>query len=272
MQNVLIIVQIAVVRIISAVNYALEPTLEDIREEIVAMKNDINILRESQCYYTCGSTGGWRRAVYLDMTDPKTDCPSAWKPKGLSNRTCGRTSGESNSCDSAFFPVSGGPYSQVCGRIRAYQVGVPDSFRNGRAAIDDAYFSGMAVMHGNPRQHIWTFASGAWENGTSFRASNCPCDAASGLSVPSFVRQDYFCESGYISPGYWDELSALKIHSDPLWDGKGCHPSSTCCSLHNPPYFTKTLNETSTDDLELRLCLNDVLDDILVELVELYIK
>ena len=35
--------------------------------------------------------------TYMDMTDPKKDCPSGWQPKGLSNRTCGRISGESNS-------------------------------------------------------------------------------------------------------------------------------------------------------------------------------
>ena len=36
-------------------------------------------------------------STYMDMTDPKKDCPSGWQPNGLSNRTCGRISGESNS-------------------------------------------------------------------------------------------------------------------------------------------------------------------------------
>ena len=35
------------------------------------------------------------------------------------------------SCDSAIFPVSGGQYGPVCGRIRAYQWGLQDAF-NGR--------------------------------------------------------------------------------------------------------------------------------------------
>ena len=26
--------------------------------------------------YTCGGTGGWRRVVYLDMTEPNTNCPA----------------------------------------------------------------------------------------------------------------------------------------------------------------------------------------------------
>ena len=39
-------------------------------------------------------------------------------------------------------------------------------------------------------------------------------------------------------------------------------------------YFTKTLNQTTTDDLELRMCLWDSgnSDNIAVELVELYVK
>ena len=39
--------------------------------------------------HTCGGTGGWRRAVYLDMTDLNTDCPSGWRETGYSKRTCG---------------------------------------------------------------------------------------------------------------------------------------------------------------------------------------
>ena len=60
---------------------------------------------------------------------------------------------DNNTCDSVFFPVSGGPYSQVCGRIRAYQYGVPDAFLGynfRQTTIDSAYVSGVAVMHGSP--------------------------------------------------------------------------------------------------------------------------
>ena len=76
----------------------------------------------------CGGTWGWRRAVYLDMTDPNTNCPSGWNMTGYSKRTCSRANSSCLSCDSVFFPVSGGPYNQVCGRIRAYQYGAPDAF------------------------------------------------------------------------------------------------------------------------------------------------
>ena len=224
----------------------------------------------------CGGTWGWRCAVYLDMTDPNTNCPSGWNMTGYSKRTCGRASSSSLSCDSVFFPVSGGPYRQVCGRIRAYQYGLPDGFwgydYGGHTTIDSAYVDGVAVMYGSPRQHIWTFANGAWENDTTHRIYNCPCDTTGVISIPPFVGEDYFCESGYVRGS---GIPFDRFHSnDLLWDGRDCHSTSTCCSLHNPPYFTKTLNQTTTDDLELRMCLRDSAknDNIAVELVELYVK
>ena len=236
------------------------------------------------CYDTivlkCGGTGGWRPAVYLDMANLNYNCPSGWNMTGYSKRTCGRATDGYNTCDSVFFPVSGGPYSQVCGRIRAFQYGLPDAFysynREGQTTIDNAYVSGVAVMYGSPRQHIWTFANGAWEN-YPWSFSSCPCGNPRSI-VPPFVGEDYFCESGYVYPGsHIDELAYTFHSNDTLWDGRDCDLNSTCCSLHNPPYFTKTLNQTTTDDLELRICLFNHLnepsyDNIAVELVELYVK
>ena len=51
--------------------------------------------------------------------------------------------------------------------------------------------------------------------------------------------------------------------------------ASTCCSLNSPPFFTKSLRQTTTGDLELRIFgfwyLKDI-ENILVELVELYVE
>ena len=228
----------------------------------------------------CGGTWGWRRAVYLDMTDPNTNCPSGWNMTGYSKRTCGRNSTGWRTCDTVFFPVSGGPYSQVCGRIRAYQYGLPYAFLGynlgGQTTIDSVYFAGVAVMHGSPRQHIWTFAAEPWENGTQPTATyHCPCDMSGIIPIPPFVGEDYFCESGYVHPGYRNNTEWYTLHSnDTLWDGEDCHSTSTCCSFHNPPYFTKILNQTTSDDLELRMCsfypINT--ENMAVELVELYVK
>ena len=212
---------------------------------------------------------------YLDMTDPNTNCPSGWNMTGYSKRTCGRVTDGFNTCDSVLFPVSGAPYTKVCGRIRAYQKGVPDAFRGESNSIDSAYISGVAVTHGSPRQHIWSFVVGAWENDTIHQPYNCPCDPTGGIFIPSFVGEDFFCESGYVRPGYYSSAEVHRLHSsDILWDRRDCHSTSTCCSFNNPPYFTKTLKQATTDDLELRMCLHDLIvwDDIAVELIKLYVK
>ena len=225
--------------------------------------------------YTCGGTGGWRRVVYLDMTDSSTTCPSGWQLTGYSKRTCGRASDRSNTCDSVTFPVSGGEYSRVCGRIKAYQRGTTAAFYNyhngGVTTIDGAYVSGISLTHNNPRQHIWTFAAGLSEGNPTW-PHVCPCDASLTIHVPIFVGEDYFCETGLHEP--WDSSRHITLHNDTLWDGENCLSSSTCCSLHNPPYFVKQLPTPTTDDIEARICLryNSRDDNIAVELVELYVQ
>ena len=179
---------------------------QTLTEEII--NNRDSIYDTSELKY--GGTWGWRRAVYLDMTDPNTNCPSGWQLTGYSKRTCGRANSSDLSCDSVFFPVSGGPYSQVCGRIRAYQWGGPDAFwgynNGGQTTIDSVYVSGVAVMYGSPQQHIWTFANGAWENGTTMSDDN--------NMIPPFVGEDYFCESGYVRPQYYSYALAYTFHSN----------------------------------------------------------
>ena len=223
--------------------------------------------------YTCGGTGGWRRVVYLNMTDHHTTCPSGWQLTGYSKRTCGRISTGGNICDSAILPVCGGQYNRICGRITAYQWGQPDAFYNRGRSIDQAYACGVSVTHGTPRNHIWTFAAGTSENDTIFDINYaCPCDGGSYNIVPQFVANDYFCESGINGP--YPHGQSIFHPNDPLWDGEDCLPSSTCCSLHNPPYFVKQLPTSTTDDIEARICVDDGISraNIAVELVELYVQ
>ena len=70
---------------------------------------------------------------------------------------------------------------------------------------------------------------------------------------------------------WWD----YKYYSDdPLWDGKGCGPTSTCCSFNNPPWFCKQLPQSTNADLEMRLCGAGYPEsqNTLIELIEIYIK
>lgn len=224
-------------------------------------------------YTRCGSLG-WRRVVYLNMTDPHTQyCPSGWTRRSrTSTITCERpVSNDRNKCYPVTFPVRGGNYTTVCGRIIAYQSGLVRAFRayddEAVTTINDAYVDGVSITHGNPRQHIWTFAAGYTEN---HPVSNyvCPCDATINIDIPEFVGGDYFCESG------WN--SGANVHffkNDPLWDGKGClPPRSTCCSFNDPPYFTKQLPSPTADDLEVRICQYDRYIDTPIEFIELYVQ
>ena len=227
--------------------------------------------------YSCGGTGGWRHVVYLDMTDPNTTCPSGWDMTGYSKRTCGRNNTGYYTCSSATFPVSGGEYSRVCGRIKAYQWGSTVAFYSYHwrqvTTIDGAYACGVSVTHGTPRNHIWTFVAGVSEDDPTW-SEVCPCDATRTIRIPPFVGNDSFCESGVNEP--WSSGGPRYIlHSnDTLWDGEDCLPSSTCCSQQNPPYFTKQLSTPTTDDIEARICLYASLQhaNLAVELVELYVQ
>ena len=208
---------------------------------------------------SCGGEG-WRHVVYLDMTDPNTTCPSGWRYNpGYPRRTCGKVSTSRLTCDSVFFPVTGGAYTRVCGRIKGYQNSRTDAFEvyhNGDATtIEEPYVSGVSLTHGSPRQHIWTFAASATSSQTNIEA--CPCNSTTHRTTPPFVGGDYFCESG-VNSG----LTYGFHPDDPLWDGDSCAVSSTCCPFNNPPYFNKQLpNPTTTDDLEVRLCWWDREDE-----------
>ena len=211
----------------------------------------------------CNSTGGWARIAYLNTTDTSQQCPSAWRLITTPRRTCGRST-DAASCDSAIFPSNGIQYSNICGRVIGYQDQSPDGFRN-NIDIDSHYLDGVSITHGIPgsRQHIWSFAG-------SYFNTICPC--VGGPRPPSFVGQDYFCETGNDNNADW---AGMFFSDDPLWDGQDCGTSNTCeCTLNNPPWFCKQLPQATTDDIEVRICGNQDLsdEDTPVELIELYVR
>ena len=202
--------------------------------------------------YTCGGTSGWRRVVFLNMTDPSHNCPSGWEETGYSKRTCGRATESAGTCDSATFQTGGLEYSRVCGRAVAYQFGSLSAFHRSSQTIESHYVNGLSLTHGShgSRQHIWTFAGGVAEAETHYPLHQCPCDGGTS-PVPGFLGNDYFCESGINGPWVWQYI----IHpDDQLWDGRDCLPSSSCCSLNNPPYFIKEIGVNTNDDIEGRIC------------------
>ena len=251
-----------------------EAQREMLRNEITEVER--RLLRESALpllHYSCGGSTGWRRVAYLNMSDPSQQCPSAWREITSPHRVCGRRS-TSGSCDGVSYTTGSEQYSQVCGRIIGYQIGTVDAFMPGPdVSIETYYVEGVSVTHGSPRQHIWTFAAGLDEESV-YPDSTCPCVAGStaGNRIPSYVGQNYFCETGV---HYWGgTYYVFYPNGDPLWDGQGCGPTSSCCTFNSPPWFNVVLSSLTTDDIEVRICDRGDWrnEDSPIQLIELYVK
>ena len=215
---------------------------------------------------SCGGSG-WRRVAYLNMSNPSQQCPFPWRLITTPHRTCGKPS---SGCYGVTYPTGGTQYNQVCGRIIGYQSGHTDSFNGAGYSINSFYVEGISVTHGSPRQHIWTFAAGIDEQ---IGSNRCPCitgNSAVQRNIPSFVGQNYFCESGLTRyPGL---NGPFYSNGDPLWDGQGCGPTSSCCTFNSPPWFNVQLPSPTTDNMEVRICSTVSGEDTPIQLMELYVK
>ena len=231
-----------------------------------------SIVPDLQSYtFVCGGSTGWKRVVYLNMSDPTQQCPSVWQEITTPHRVCGRRS-TSASCEGLTYATGSEQYDQVCGRIIGYQIGHTDAFLNALSrSVDTYYLDGVSMTHGSPRQHIWSFANGLSEVNTN-PMSTCPCVAGSSSNyIPSFVGRNYFCESGITSN---HSMGVFYPNGDPLWDGQGCGPTSSCCTFNSPPWFNIRLSSPTTDDIEVRICGNEGIanEDTPIQLIELYVK
>ena len=230
---------------------------------------------------------GWRRVAFLNMSDPNQQCPDELAETSYSIRTCGRN-GHTTSCWSVVYTTGSSSYSQVCGRAIAYQYGKNIAFNpsisDSRLTLEDKYLDGLSITHGVPgsRQHIWSFAVAYFEgSGGNGVNSHCPCDSGyRNVYPPSFIRNDYFCESGATySTRSRRPSTNLFYPDDPLWDGKDCIQGDTrvdytCCDYNRPPWFIKSLTNPTTNDIELRLCSLDNSDysNVALQLLEIYVQ
>ena len=215
----------------------------------------------------CDGEGGWIRVAQLNMSEPGATCPPGLTLQNYNNidhSLCGRSS---SGCASTFFSTYGLNYTKVCGKVRGYQFGHIDAFSTGTNNIDLTYVEGVSITYSsNPRQHIWTYAAG--EDDFKAATDGCPCNTGSSVVVPTFVGNDYYCESG---PGD----SGILYVEDILWDGQQCHEiESTCCTTPNMPWFVKTLKEETNDDIELRVCAGDspTGEETPLDIIEIFIK
>ena len=187
---------------------------------------------------------------------------------------CGRLSHSlSNSvpCDSVYYPSQGVEYSHICGRAVGYahSGGYTCAFywsRNSHS-INNLYVSGVTITRGPPnsRAHVWTYASGY--KYAEFNACNCPC-APGGTASPSFVGNNYFCESAtkYRSQFQW-------YTNYTMWQGN-CYEGSNCCPDDGRPWFNVALGSATTQDIEVRWCGRpqaNRIDNIATESLEIFV-
>ena len=249
---------------------------EEIKSKWPSSPSDYYIIADSHgharhvyCYMEelCNSGGGWMRVAYLNMTDSSDKCPDEFRLYSENDvRACGRPVSSGGSCAGITFPSGNIEYSQVCGKVIGYQVGHTDGAEHTTSSINSHYCDGISLTHGSPRRHIWTFICGTTEN----LLSRCPCGSNNPKTPPSFVSSDYYCESG--SQSY----SGGKFYTnDPLWDGHQCGSSETaCCQRTDIPWFYKKFNYSTSDYIEMRICLDEGTsdEDCAVGHYEIYVK
>ena len=214
------------------------------------------------------------------MSDTSQECPGNLRLVSSPVRAC---SHEGGCYSQATFPSNNLSYSRVCGRVIAIQRGSTGAFGNfhfTNSSLEDAWLSevyvqGVSLTHGDlgSQQHIWTFASALYETDSAYDpAQVCPCTNTNfnwPYQIPSYVGNNYFCDTGNAGPGFSQGVYV----NDPLWDGEGCGPTSTCCQLNNPPWFCTTLPQPTTDDIRLRICGgHTAYSNVYVQLVDIYVN
>ena len=211
------------------------------------------------------------RVANIDMTNTSQNCPSGLSLITSPKRVCNIPN---YGCVSNIFSVYEAQYNHICGRIVAYQKNAPAAFYFHSRGIDADYVYGMSLTHGqSPRKHIWTFVGARDEsNVNGYSLWQYPCvnpNLNPTPSIPHYIGTDYFCDTAYNAYS----SSFLEV-TDPLWDGEGCGPTSTCCyDLErevNPPWFVKTLSSPTSDDIEMRMCQADYAGSTPIEIVEVY--
>ena len=216
----------------------------------------------------CGGEGGWTRIANINMTVPGTSCPEGLAQLSFDNvdsDLCGRDTPYFIGCNSTVFQTFGLNFTKVCGRVRGYQYGATRAFYFGKMDLNLEYLDGVSITYGSPRQHVWSYATG-WSN-------YCPCNNGSkSPTPPSFIGSNYYCETAVIA--YHVKTHAL-FPNDPLWDGLQCDSNEAtdeapCCTDPKLPWFVKELEESVTQDIELRVCVTE--GNTLLEIIELYVK
>ena len=88
-------------------------------------------------------------------------------------------------------------------QVRGYQYGYAEGLYRHYLLnynLSDPYLTGVSITYDdNPIKHIWSYACGLSEH-DYHDFLDCPCSTGNSYSPPSFINNDYYCESGYDHP------------------------------------------------------------------------
>ena len=221
-------------------------------------------------YFGLSNTSGYARLTSVNVTaDTVKQCPTKLTSITVSGHNlCQKSTG--SSCDSVTISTLGLRWQTVCGRITGYQYGTSENaFAGTTTTVDSLYVDGVSITYGSPRNHLWSYGIGKYESNQA-NGHNCPC--SSGPAPPTFVGASQYCESGVPKSNTYN--TATYAINDPLWDGMNCGDVEVACCLPTvQPWFCKKLSSPVTGDLEMRLCMNDVLtaENVGLEQWEFYV-
>ena len=218
-----------------------------------------NSVRGHYCNSTCnGRHGGWKRIAYLNTDDKNPlSCPSEFEIRAdTSDPPLCRRANTSAGCSSVTYPTNSMSYSQVCGTVRVHPAGTPDGF----IIFDDTSVNvdGVYLTYGDSsnRNHtIWTYIAIYTESNTRGGCGRCNDREPSNMPGTNFTCTTAYCND------------TANCYSNTLWgsEAQQCFGNET---------FYRQLSESTTDDIEMRVCRDQGRDDedILISLVELFIK
>ena len=217
----------------------------------------------SSVFYLTNAKVGWMRLVDLDMNGSHSKCPKYLLQVDKPRRACG--SSVSRGCTSLTFSTYGVSYQRVCGMVSGYLHGTPDAFNHHgcpscQKDLNTAYLDGVSITYGVPRSHIWSYPAVVPSNNHPVNSvRQCPCKPNEGFRTPDFVGQDYHCMVGG--------------DSDKEWGGKDKDALSCCKHRPGQPWFCKELLEPTTEDIEVRLCVDQATEKegVFLEAMQIYV-
>ena len=214
------------------------------------------------CEMACGE-GNWKMIASINGSN----CPPGWKNSSHNNVSFCTTPSNQLGCYRVSFSTNQEKYQKVCGRVTGFQRGTPDAFNSN----SDASVDGISITHGNPRQHIWTYAVGLTNEDPAFYNSNCPCGTKAGKSAPSYVGPNFYCDTA----NKYTKWDYGKFYTSTLlWQTSDCFDHTFCCRTTSQPWFYRQLDNVTADDIEVRICRDEQaeFEDILINQLEIYIQ